>query len=440
MQRSPFSLSVMDVMCSWLARGVSVLGIPQLKPNPACVLNWCQSIFFFSMHAAACTCLLAGNRYFCRYQKVLEFLEMLTFPCQSRAIVKHRPRDVRLGFTLGAVRRRDCGGPLLSKWTKKLPRLTRLLANFGQLMCKLNADSSFNFTAIQVNKNNETALHVDCNNVGPSRIVGLGEYTRGRHGAGDFWVQGIPENSPGQSHSTQHSWIKFDGNVPHGTLWEPRPDETRYTLVYYTHKVCLQRDPSRLLQTLRDEYHYCVDVEKLKLQQAPDPDRFPVAWGPPRSSGNYPSRQARVDSARKAFELAGGKVADPPVNYGEDSGPDSESDADSESDEESRDPEAEPASEPSGETPGPSALRTVSSLNKMEVAALVRRLILEEFNEDAADAAAVALASQHVCGKALAKCSRADFVDFSIKGPFADHLVEKRDELVQSGVPGSLLA
>ena len=263
---------------------------------------------------------------------------MLTFPCQSRAIVKHRPRDVRLGFTLGAVRRRDCGGPLLSTWATKLPRLTRLLANFGQLMCKLNTDSSFNFTAIQVNKNNETALHVDCNNVGPSRIVGLGEYTRGRHGAGDFWVQGVPENSPGQSHSTQKTWIEFDGNVPHGTLWEPRPDETRYTLVYYTHKVCLQRDPSRLLQTLRDEYHYCVDVEKLKLQQAPDPDLFPVAWGP-RSSGKYPSRQVRVDSAREAFKLAGGKVADP-VNYGEDSGPDSESD------EESRDPERPPPPSP----------------------------------------------------------------------------------------------
>jgi hypothetical protein len=339
---------------------------------------------------------------------------MLTFPCQSRAVVKHQPKDVRLGFTLGAVSRHGCRGPLLSKWTKNLPRFTKLLASFG----RRNTDDSFNFTAIQVNKNNETALHVDCNNVGPSRIVGLGDYTRGRHGAGDFWVQGVPENSPGQSHSTQDSWIKFDGNVPHGTLWEPCPDETRYTLVYYTHKVCLQHDPSRLLQTLRDEYHYRVDVEKLKLRQIPDPDPFPFAW--PRSSGKcgkYPSRKVRVDSARDAFVLAGGKAADP-VNYGEDTGPDS-------------DDEAVPNS--------PSALRTMISLNQTEVAALVRRLICEVSNGDAANAAAEALASSHVCGNILARCTRDHFVEYGIKGPNADHLVEKRDELVQSGVPRSLL-
>lgn len=87
-----------------------------------------------------------------------------------------------------------------------------------------------------------------------------------------------------------------------------------------------------------------------------------------------------------------------------------------------------------------SALRTVISLSVIEVAALVRRLIFEVSNEDAANKTATALASSHVCGKTLALCTRDHFVnDYNIKGPLADHLVEKRDELVQSGVPRSAL-
>ena len=80
------------------------------------------------------------------------------------------------------------------------------------------------------------------------------------------------------------------------------------------------------------------------------------------------------------------------------------------------------------------------SLNTNEVAALVRRLIYEVSDEDAANAAAKALASSHVCGKTLALCTRDHFAnDYGIEGPDADHLVEKRDELVQSGVPRSSL-
>ena len=258
---------------------------------------------------------------------------MLTFPCQSRAVVKHQPKDVRLGFTLGAVSRHGCRGPLLSKWTKNLPRFTKLLASFG----RRNTDDSFNFTAIQVNKNNETALHVDRNNLGPSHIVGLGEYGRGRRGVGDFWVQGMELNSPGSSLPTRNEWIKFDGKVPHGTLWEPCSQEMRFTLVYYAHKVCLQPDLRGILQRLCNEYHFRADVEKLRLlcDGAPVP-AFPAAWGP-QASGEYPSRQVRVGSARNAFEAAGGKVADLDVDdYGSDTGSDPDSDC----------PDTGPESEP----------------------------------------------------------------------------------------------
>ncbi len=185
--------------------------------------------------------------------------------------------------------------------------------------------------------NNETALHVDRNNVGPSLIVGLGRYARGRRGAGDFWVQGMEPNSPGSSRSTWKKWIEFDGNMPHGTLWEPCSQEVRFTLVYYAHKVCLQRDVHGSLQRLCHEYDFRADVEKLRLLCDGDSvPEFPAAWGP-QASGQYPSRQVRVHSARNAFEAAGGKVANHEVDdYGSDTGSDPDSDCEPE-------PEPEPA-------------------------------------------------------------------------------------------------
>ena len=52
----------------------------------------------------------------------------------------------------------------------------------------------FKFTSIQVNKNYESALHCDKKNLGPSAIVGLGDYTDGKlwGPAGREW-QGVLE-------------------------------------------------------------------------------------------------------------------------------------------------------------------------------------------------------------------------------------------------------
>ena len=63
-------------------------------------------------------------------------------------------------------------------------------------------------------------MHVDNNNLGPSAIVGVGDYTDGK-----LWVQdkGAVE--------TKNVWTEFDGNVPHCTL--PYTG-TRYTLIYFS--------------------------------------------------------------------------------------------------------------------------------------------------------------------------------------------------------------
>ena len=65
----------------------------------------------------------------------------------------------------------------------------------------------FKFTSIQVNKNYLSALHVDKNNLGPSYIVGVGDYTEG----------GLFVKDQGEV-DCKHRWCEFDGNMPHQTL------------------------------------------------------------------------------------------------------------------------------------------------------------------------------------------------------------------------------
>ena len=84
------------------------------------------------------------------------------------------------------------------------------------------AKPDFKFTSIQVNKNYLSALHVDSNNMGPSFIVGLGNYV-----GGTVWQQGSG------ACDCKNNFVDMDGNVPHATL--PFAG-TRYTLVYFSHQ------------------------------------------------------------------------------------------------------------------------------------------------------------------------------------------------------------
>ena len=80
----------------------------------------------------------------------------------------------------------------------------------------------FQFTSIQVNKNYESAMHCDQNNLGDSYIVGVGDY---RDGALYVHKRGAV--------ACHDEWVNFDGNEPHCTL--PYTG-TRYTLIYFTHQ------------------------------------------------------------------------------------------------------------------------------------------------------------------------------------------------------------
>jgi hypothetical protein len=135
---------------------------------------------------------------------------------QPRSNVKgDEDTDVR-GIALGVLNARVYG-VIRSTASEIHPNLTRTLVNLAR-----HAYPDFKFTTIQVNDNYKSCLHIDGNNVGPSLIVGVGDYS-----GGGLWTLEhgeLPVN---------HRWQEFDGNLPHCTL----PFKgTRYTLIYFCHK------------------------------------------------------------------------------------------------------------------------------------------------------------------------------------------------------------
>lgn len=141
-------------------------------------------------------------------------LDSVTIPVNlTRFNVKKSQDQEVTGMCLGVVNARS-NGVVASSFGRNRPNLTKTLVNFAKL-----AVPDFNFTSIQVNKNYLSAMHVDKNNLGPSYIVGVGDYTQG-----GLWVQTLG------AVDCNRKWILFDGNVPHCTL--PYTG-TRYTLIYF---------------------------------------------------------------------------------------------------------------------------------------------------------------------------------------------------------------
>ena len=193
------------------------------------------------------------------FARAYRALECVKIPCNpSRLNVKtHKSARVR-GMCLGCVNARG-GGIIASSHTRKMPRLAKLLVEFGRR--SLPAD--FTFTSIQVNKNYMSAMHVDKSNLGDSYIVGLGEYE-----GGDLWVHrqkyrllqnAIDEHDDSRMTragwelpwhavtgdvervSVRRQWRRFDGNMPHCTL---PYSGTRYTLIFYTQQSYALMEPA----------------------------------------------------------------------------------------------------------------------------------------------------------------------------------------------------
>lgn len=177
------------------------------------------------------------------FDAVLQALSSVDFPVQASRTNVTRGTPPR-GVVLGAVNIRGHGGMQPAQATRDMPNLAKLLARFFREAC---GDPDFRYTTIQINANYEAALHVDKFNLGPSYIVGVGDWGPPDVShldpslAGQLWVHG---RGPLDCRRT---WQAFDGNSPHCTL----PfSGTRFTLIYFTH--CSQsmlRDEDRVFLT-----------------------------------------------------------------------------------------------------------------------------------------------------------------------------------------------
>ena len=149
---------------------------------------------------------------------VLNELENTNFPtCRTR---KNISSEGVKAFVLGDVNYRGqkklgglTRGP--SRYNKKFEKLFNLLK---ELMLK--NDPSFEYTTIQINKCVYCKPHVDKNNVGPSYIIALGDFT-----GGELVVER-------EHHCIKNKFQKFDGRNAH---WITPFNGTRYSLVFFTH-------------------------------------------------------------------------------------------------------------------------------------------------------------------------------------------------------------
>lgn len=154
-------------------------------------------------------------------EDVLRALKAEDFPESRRRNVRLQG-DKRLvqGMCLG-ITNHWTKGPWMSLATKEHSGLASLLCAFAQQELP-----GVRFTSIQVNKDYRATLHVDKNNLGPSWIIGLGDYTGGR-----LWID--DDSKAGRAVDIHGShWFQFDGNRPHCVLpFRGR----RFTLVYFTY-------------------------------------------------------------------------------------------------------------------------------------------------------------------------------------------------------------
>ena len=118
-------------------------------------------------------------------------------------------------ITLGALSRSHAPARP-SGWTRRQPRLARLLAEFGDKILP----EGFPFASIQLNYAYASAMRTDKSNDGPSAIIALGEFTGGELWTADRGV--LP---------CRNELRLFNGNQPHCTL--PFKGE-RYSLIYFS--------------------------------------------------------------------------------------------------------------------------------------------------------------------------------------------------------------
>ncbi|CAE7453236.1 unnamed protein product [Symbiodinium natans] len=161
-----------------------------------------------------------------RFQHVL--------PRNKRKVAGRMPsKGLCKGCTLGLTTDYKFGGPgtpVVSKATRAHPKLVQVLCRGCRAACP-----DFKFTSIQVNVNTKYKMHTDGFDAGPSRMVALGDFSRGR-----LWLHASRNNS-WRLVDVRNTWIAFDGREFH--LTEEWQGSERYSLVFFTNHLWDQLGP-----------------------------------------------------------------------------------------------------------------------------------------------------------------------------------------------------
>eukprot|EP00434_Breviolum_minutum_P020061 symbB.v1.2.017697.t1/scaffold1385.1/size122333/6 len=249
---------------------------------------------------------------------VYQTLCSISWPdCTSRKNVMPEGKKAIKAFCLGATKPLFAPGLTLSLRSRRMPRLTMLLAKLAR---EEIPDADFRYTSVQLNYGYSAKLHCDKNNLGPSFIIGLGPYTGGelfvadegqewsiaaaqapehRMVVGDGKVRGYSkgENINGRLLNIKDSWQRFDGRIPHSAL--KSQGGARISLVFFTRKEILSERINSLLGGLKIP----TPSEEWRQQAANS--------APPGRSRrpNIPDEEASSDDEPEEFLFEGSKIS-----------------------------------------------------------------------------------------------------------------------------------
>ena len=193
----------------------------------------------FFLESYKCTRNVLIAFFFLRVNKLMieptEF-DAIRFELEHRPLYNNKSRKqagIGRSCTFGIVNRR-CANPNYSRFNWLMPKLYKLLLDFGER----NVDIPFN--SITVNQNYRCKPHLDKNNVGESWLVAFGDYTGGQleiHSSEGITKHHIKNNPIKKEFSKiLHCVSEFEGS--------------RYSLVYYWSPLGITLEPFSIKQGL----------------------------------------------------------------------------------------------------------------------------------------------------------------------------------------------
>ncbi|CAL1137610.1 unnamed protein product [Cladocopium goreaui] len=236
---------------------------------------------------------------------VLKMLLGITWPdCVSRGNVIPDGQPSIKAFCLGATQPRFRRELSLAVSSRRMPRLTALICTLAR---REIPEEGFPWTSVQANKDYAARFHRDKNNLGPSWIMALGDYSDGgelfiadegqfdeEEGGIDHEItlgEKVPSGYvPGQVvkgklFDIRNRWQRFDGR--HGHMAMPFLSGTRISLVFFTRREAFDRMPEELAEVLAgmgfrmpdnkwfDETREPAQSRPLKQLRRPEPEPAP---------------------------------------------------------------------------------------------------------------------------------------------------------------------